>query len=236
VLNEEYSSFGFGALPVGTPYDITVKKQPFAKICTVVNATGTVGEAGPAPTVDCADDLSIPRYSITANIDPTIQNLPGLKVVLTTEQKARVVVVNGQPSIVFSYPEDDVFDNQYGIPPTSPNLPVFGWRVTATVPGATAIDPVRNCYVTGGPVTNTGGNIGDDGLASTAPTGDVTVTVNSCGFTVRAQADFFPRTTTPPAIPGSEARAGWDSDRRIFNGNAVNFSTSGVLDNFSALG
>jgi hypothetical protein len=205
VLNEEYSTFSFGALPVGTAYDITVKKQPFAKICTVANATGTIGSGAPAPAVNCEDDPSIPRYTVTADIDPAIQHLPGLKVILTTEQKSRAVEVNGQPQVVFSYPDDDVFDNQYGIPATSPNLPIFGWRVTATVPGASELDPARNCYVTGGPVANTGGNIGDDGLATTAPTNDVAVTVNSCGFPVRVQADFFPRTTTPPAIPDGEA-------------------------------
>ncbi|HEX2616241.1 MAG TPA: hypothetical protein VHL57_01800, partial [Flavobacteriales bacterium] len=210
VLNEPSSTFSFGALPVGTPYNITVKKQPFAKICTVNNATGNVG-SDPRPSVTCVDDISVPRYSVTVTVAAGVRNLPGLKVILSTEQKSRAVDVNGQASVVFSYPDDDLFDNQYGIPSTQPNLPIFGWRVTATVPGATPLDPVRNCYVTGGPVANTGGNIGDDGIATAAPTGNQAVTVNSCGFTVRAQADFSvptaspPTTASPPAIPSGQA-------------------------------
>jgi hypothetical protein len=206
VLNEPTSAFSFGALPVGTPYNITVKKQPFAKICTVNNASGNVG-SDPRPSVTCVDDMSIPRYSVNVSVAAGVRDLPGLQVILATEQKARAVAVNGQPTVTFSYPDDEIFDNQYGIPSTQPNLPVFGWRVTATVPGATPLDPVRNCYVTGGPVTNTGGNIGDDGVATVAPTSDQNVSVNSCGFTVRVQADYSrpPGVTTDPPIPGGEA-------------------------------
>lgn len=212
VLNEEVSLFSFGALPVGTPYNISIKnnRSPFGKICVVNNPAGTVGGPGPGPTVTCTDDLTIPRYSVTVNVAAAVRGTPGLKVILTTEEKARAVDVNGAATVVFDYPEDDVFDNQFGIPSTSPNLPVFGWRVTATAPGATALDPARNCYVTGGPVDNTGGNIGDDGKATTAPTSNLTVNVNSCGFTVRAQADFSvptatpPTTSSPPAIPTGE--------------------------------
>src|SRR5688572_5671837 len=88
VLNEEQSLFSFGALTVGTPYSITIKKQPFAKICTVNNPAGTVGGAGPVPTVTCADDLAIPRYSVTVNVAAGTRDLPGLNVVLATEEKA----------------------------------------------------------------------------------------------------------------------------------------------------
>jgi hypothetical protein len=207
VLNEEFSNFSFGALVVGTPYNITVKKQPFAKICTVTNGSGVVGSGGPEPAVSCQDDLTIPRYTVTVNIAPAASSQPGLKVILTTEQKARAVEATGLSSFVFSYPDDDVFDNQFGIPATSPNLPVFGWRVTATIPGPTELDPVRNCFVTGGPVTNTGGNIGDDGVATAAPTGPLTVNVQSCGFTVRAQADYSrpAGVTVDPPIPSGQA-------------------------------
>jgi len=210
VLNEEQSLFSFGALPVGTAYNLTIKKQPFSKICSVNNPSGTVGGTSPVPTVTCADDPTIPRYSVTVNVAAGVRDTAGLKVILTTEEKSRAVEVNGAATVVFSYPEDDVFDNQFGIPSTSPNLPVFGWRVTATAPGATALDPTRNCFVTGGPVTNTGGNIDDEGKATSAPTGDLTVNLNACGFAVRAQADYSlptaspPTTSSPPAIPAGE--------------------------------
>ncbi len=96
------------------------------------------------------------------------------------------------------------------------SLPNFRWRVTATIPGATAVAPPTNCYVTGGPVTNTGGNVGDDGTADAAnrPTGNVAVTVQSCGFAVRVQADYSrpPGVSTDPAVqrqrhPGGAAVA-----------------------------
>jgi hypothetical protein len=140
-------------------------------------------------------------------------------VTLTTENGTCPVDATGQTSFTFDSslcPNTPggfhqnatyVFDN--GL-----NLPTFGWRVTATIPGATASDPVTNCLVTGGPVANTGGNIGDDGKAETAPTGNVTVDVQACAFTVRAQADFSvptnypganPTTGSPPTIPGGQA-------------------------------
>ncbi len=72
---------------MGTPYNITIKKQPFAKICTVNNPTGTVGGTGPVPTVTCVDNTAIPRYSVTVNVAAGTRDLPGLKVILTTERR-----------------------------------------------------------------------------------------------------------------------------------------------------
>src|SRR5690606_41060092 len=37
VADQEYSAFSLGAVSVGTPYNITVKRQPFGKICTADN-------------------------------------------------------------------------------------------------------------------------------------------------------------------------------------------------------
>lgn len=211
VPDQEWANYSFGAVPVGTPYNITIKRQPYGKICQVQNPSGTVQSGGTSVDVVCEDDPAIEKYSVTVEINPAA-NQPGMIVTLTTENGTCPVDVNGRPSITFS-PEECpngeagefhesatyIFDN--GL-----NLPNFPWRVTATIPGATAVSPPINCFVTGGPVPNTGGNVEDNGDVQfiNRPQNDVTVTVQSCGFTVRVQADFSPHTVAAPAIPDGE--------------------------------
>lgn len=215
IADQELSSFSFGALPVGTPYNITVKRQPFGKICTVQNPSGTVSADAAEILVSCVDDSAVPHYTVTVNVAAAAASKPGLQVTLTTENGTCPVDVNGRTSITFSpsqCPDSAaggyhrnaayVFNSQL-------NLPVFQWRVTASIPGATAVAPRTNCFVTGGPVANTGGNVQDDGTAAagTAPTGNITtVNVVSCGFTVRVQADYSrpAGVTTDPAIASGD--------------------------------
>ena len=45
------TGFAFGSLDVGTPYQITVEMQTFGKVCTVANASGTVGGDTTTPVV-----------------------------------------------------------------------------------------------------------------------------------------------------------------------------------------
>src|SRR5262245_49788318 len=61
VLNQATSAFSFGSLPVGTPYNITVQRQPFGKNCTVANGSGVVSTAATEITVTCVND-STPRF------------------------------------------------------------------------------------------------------------------------------------------------------------------------------
>lgn len=211
VANQEYSNFSFGAVPVGTPYNVTVKRQPFGKVCSVQNPTGTVQKNMPQLEVVCVDDAAIPHYNVTVNIDADA-NKPGLKVILTTENGSCPVEANGRTSIVFSPsecpndPATGYHQNATYVLDNGTNLPNFPWAVTATVPGPTATSPPINCFVTGGPVANTGGNVSDSGEVDAAnrPSGPVSATVESCGFTVRVQADFSPHTVTAPAIPAGE--------------------------------
>jgi hypothetical protein len=215
-LDQEYSVFNFGALQVGTPYNITVKKQPFGKICTVLNPTGTVQVNNPEIQVTCADDPAVPHYSVTVNIAPAAASKPGLKVVLNTENGTCPVDVNGRSVITFSpseCPDSDITGyhrNATYLFNSQANLPVFAWRVTATIPGPTALAPRQNCFVTNTTtpplVANTGGNVGDNGVAAagTAPTGNIaagTLNVVSCGFAVRVQADYSRPTTTVTSDP-----------------------------------
>lgn len=209
VADQEFSAFSFGALPVGQAYTISVKKQPFGKICTIQNPTGFVKADGEELHVTCVNDTATaPPYTVTVNVAGAAASKAGLQVMLTTENGTCPVNVNGRSSITFSpaeCPDSEttgyhrnatyIFNNQL-------NLPVFQWKVTASIPGATVVAPRTNCFVTGGPVTNTGGNIGDDGNADPAnkPTGNVTVQVVSCGFAVRVQADYS-RASTESADP-----------------------------------
>lgn len=219
IPNEEYSTFSLGALKVGTPYNLTIKNQPFGKQCTIANPTGTVGQGSNQVQITCVNDPSLERYTVTANISAAASAVPGLKVTLTTENGSCPVNATGLTSFTFEpslcpngpggFHEDATYIFNNGT-----NLPAFGWQVTATIPGVNTADADTNCYVTGGPVANTGGNIGDDGKAVEPPTGDVTVDVQACSFTVRAQAVYSvpdvalnaaPTTSSPPAIPAGEA-------------------------------
>jgi hypothetical protein len=205
VLDQEYAAFDFGAIKVGTPYNVTVKKQPFGKICTVQNPVGTVRAGGPSIEVTCADDPAVAHYTVTVNIAEAARSKSGLRVILTTENGTCPVDVNGRSTVTFSSTEcpdsgaGGYHRNATYLFDSKTSLPVFPWRVTATIPGATALADRTNCYVTNANdsklVANTGGNIPDNGIVPTGnqPTGNVvagTITVNSCGFTVRVQADY----------------------------------------------
>jgi hypothetical protein len=211
VPDQEYSTFSFGAVKVNSPYNITVKRQPFGKICTVQNPTGTVQKSMSPLEVICTDDPAVEHYSVTVNIADAA-NKPGLTVILTTENGTCPVDANGRSSIVFSpseCPNDPVegyHSNATYVFNNGTNLPNFPWAVTATVPGPTITSPPINCFVVGGPVANTGGNVNDSGEVDAAnrPTGNVSATVQSCGFTVRVQADFSPHTVAAPDIPDGE--------------------------------
>lgn len=218
VPDQEESAFSFGALSIGTPYNITVKRQPFGKICTVENPTGTVQLGGTMINVTCVDDPAVEHYEVTVNV-ATPANRPGLKVTLTTENGTCPVEMNGRSSVTFSpaecpdVPNGGRHSNATYVFNNGQNLPHFPWRVTATIPGPTAVSPPTNCYVTGGPVANTGGNVNDSGEVDAAnrPTGDVTTTVQSCGFTARVQADFSPAVVDfPSPAPAAPAIAPGD--------------------------
>ncbi len=88
---QSVSTFSFGSadtngipFTVGKPYTITVVKQPFGKLCTVANATGTVGGTGPDPVVTCENNPAVARYNLTVNIPLALQTTP-LNISVATE-------------------------------------------------------------------------------------------------------------------------------------------------------
>jgi hypothetical protein len=81
--------FSFGAFPAGTPYNVTIKTQPFGKTCTVANGQGTL-TAGVATniTVTCTNTRQRHDMVVTIPGDATVfRNLPSAKVRLTTEEE-----------------------------------------------------------------------------------------------------------------------------------------------------
>lgn len=182
VLGQASSAFSFGSLPVGTAYDIRVSTQPYGKRCSVANGTGLVGSAGASPIqVSCVNDPAVPRYSVSGTIADEASQMPGLEVILTTEEGVRRMAATGSTQFEFA---DAVFDS-------GTSLPVFGWSVTATVPASTIAGAApNNCNVTGGPVAGTGSNIGPDGNAVAAPATHVSgLAVTACAFSVSVRAD-----------------------------------------------
>jgi hypothetical protein len=167
VLNQTTSAFSFGALPVGTPYNITVKTQAFGKQCMVANGVGTLSTAPTNITVTCVNDPAVPRYPVSGSVDPAVATLPGAKVILTTEEGVREQILNGATTFLF---ERAVFDSRS-------HLPVFAYAVTATYTGTDG--QVNNCSVANGT------NAGADGNASVAPTGAImNVQIAACTFPV----------------------------------------------------
>lgn len=167
-------AFSFGSLPAGVPYSITVKSQPFGKICTVANGTGIVGTTTAAPIhVNCVNDPSVPRYSVSGTISQAVRGTPGARIILTTEEGVWEQPAAGLSNFTFT---DVLFDSQS-------SLPVFSWRVTATfADGGT----VNNCAVANG------ANPLLDG-AEQAPGGPVSnVAVTACVFAASATVAYSP--------------------------------------------
>jgi hypothetical protein len=242
--DQEASQFSFGAVNVGTPYNVTIKRQPYGKICTVQNPTGTVRPDTPDIQINCADDPSVARYTVTVNIAPAAAANPDLRVVLTTENGTCPVQVNGRSVITFTpaecpdsgpagYHRNAPFLFNSGVtfntatPPAitgAIRTPVFGWAVTASVPGPSVLSDRTACFVTNnstaaaalsppiaGLVANTGGNIDINGNtpATAVPQRSVPagiITVVQCGFTVNVQADYSrgPTESSDPAIAGGD--------------------------------
>lgn len=148
--------FAYPAVPVGTPYNLTVEKQPFGKICTIENGSGTIGGGTALPLVTCTDDPNIVRYTIGGTVAPEIANLPGFAVTLTSNRDYgdERIELNGATSFEFT---------NRGINPTlSPVYAVavqqlFQWTITATY---VQDGKVYQCRVVTSQTNNTPSNTG----------------------------------------------------------------------------
>jgi len=182
------TGFTFGSLDVGTPYQITVEIQPFGKVCTVANASGTVGGGTTPPVVTCENDDAVSRHNLTVNIAPALQTLSNLKITLATEDQVNSQDATGLASVVFP---DALLNSQT-------NLPAFAFKVTATtdvtVDGMTTSNyctftPNAASFTLGGENKTTPA-AADTPEATVVPTGPVSVTVNACSFAPSATVQY----------------------------------------------
>ncbi|HTP40344.1 MAG TPA: hypothetical protein VMI92_12310 [Steroidobacteraceae bacterium] len=162
--------FTFGSLNVGSPYNIAVRTQPYGKICTVNNGTGTVGDVNAAPiTVTCVNDPAVARYKVQVTVNAAVSSIAGLKVRLTTEEGVIDMPGTGSGNVTVTFP--NVLFNAGASPPT------FLYYVSAYIPDANGTT-TDNCLVTNNSNDNGTGN-------SPNPTADVTnPVVTACKFTV----------------------------------------------------
>jgi len=202
--------FSFGAVPQGSAYNITVKANPFGKICTVANGAGTITTADDLAThpitVTCANDPAVARYDLTVNLpnDPTaFTGLAGATVnVKTEDQIYSKTVTPGQTSVVFP----GVLFNGTG------QLNAFTWTVNAIFKEADGT--ADRCVVTGPTGTNPTGNVATPRVGTSA-----TQTVSACKFTISGSVAYNvpPGGAAAPSMPAG----GLTLDVRDTQGNVV---------------
>lgn len=161
--------FTYGSIPTGTPYNFTVLRQPFGKICSVANASGTAGSGQPAPAVTCVEDTTVPRYTVSGTVNPAVASLPGATVSLQTEDGIEDIPLNGATSFLFS---QRIFTQPAVAGQAAP--PAFSWTVTATFEQD---GRVYNCRV----LPNSGSN----------PSANVSnIQVQACSFPLEASVMY----------------------------------------------
>lgn len=217
--------FSFGAIPVGSPYNIEVRQQPIGKTCTVSNGSGTLTTAGDLDIqVSCQN--STPRYSMIVDA-AAIAGVEGAKVTLATEEAVyELDVPAGTTTVNFA---DTLFNPAFGLSPAEAAVtPPFQWSVTAsTTQGGT----LNKCPVIN--PTNPGG------ANPVSPTGDITnVRAETCVFSIGGTVAYsLPQAGAPvPADPSGlvlELRTtGEDSiSTQAFSGgwgDAFTFSDAGT--------
>lgn len=189
--------FSFGAVPVGSPYNIEVRTQPYGKNCTVAGGTGVVSTPEALNiVVTCVNNIA--RYPLTVTIPATFGNLPGAKVRLTTEEAVfEQAPAAGQTKVVFP-------DSLFRPNPADTTAPAFTWTVTASI---TEGEVTSKCTVT----NPTGNNpAADPGVAPAAATAWPTVGTPAgtpgatpCSFTVGGSVTYSLPSTggAAPAMP-----------------------------------
>lgn len=96
-LGTDYTVFTFGVVPVGSPYDITVKANPFGKVCTPSGGSGIVTTAEALNIViNCVNapetgPNAVPRYNLRVAIPSNFGSRTGAMVKLTTEEGVFVI-------------------------------------------------------------------------------------------------------------------------------------------------
>jgi hypothetical protein len=204
-FNEPVSHFTFGSVDLGTPYNLTIRTQPYGKICsfnTPSQAQGTV-TAGVKLDIQmtCVTDTAIARYCVGGTIPQAVRDLPGLRITLSTEEGLKVL--SDDPTAGANGPLPPVsqacwFPN--AIYNSASSLPILRWYVTAAYKDSTG--RLNNCRVTGG-AANTGSN--DLGENTNTSLGDVTnVSIAACDFSIGGNVGYTqtPGSTAAQTISG----------------------------------
>ncbi len=172
--------FTFGSREAGGTYTVTVKTQPFGKVCTVANGTGVLGDSHAAPVaVTCDPDTTVPRFDLTVNIQSAASSLSNLVVRLTTEDGIFEMPGSGLSSVIFT---GRLF-NSLG------SAPAFRYFVSAYVPNASGTPgDYDNCAISAS-TNQTSDAAGVD--TTVPPTGSVnTPNVTSCRFTIGGNVGY----------------------------------------------
>lgn len=182
--------FSFGSLPVGSAYNITIKNQPFGKLCTVQNGQGTL-TAGVATHIAITCTNSAPRYNLTVSLPNTanlFQGLAGAKVRVTTEEEIIEKAVTAADSTV-TFP--GVLINATG------QASAAAWTVTASTFEGNSIN---KCAVANPQGNNATANVTNP-AASTNPAPivgtTVTATTPACKFAVGGSVGY----SLPAGVP-----------------------------------
>ena len=196
-------AFNFGNADVGSSYNISVRQNPFGKMCTVDPATqsGVVTENGAVPKirVTCINDPAVPHYNLTVTVPNSFVGLPGATVRLFTEDQVREIPGAAAVAAPLAGYSTVTFPNVLVNPPSTSTSGAFLYTVTAYTleGGATIADPnrcgVSNAQNTVSPTANVGG-IPTTALVGTWPT------VQPCTFTIGGNIGY---SQAPP--PGAAA-------------------------------
>lgn len=167
--------FSFGSIAAGTPYDITIKTQPFGKTCVVANGSGTL-TAGVATNITITCTNTATRHNLTVNLPANaslFQGLPGAKVKLTTEEEIiERTVAPTDTSVIFP----GVLINATG------QSSEARWTVTAsTLEG----NVVNKCAVANPTGTNAAANVSTPIVGTT-----VAATTPACKFAVSGRIGY----------------------------------------------
>lgn len=213
-------TFAYPTVPVGTPYNLTIEKQPFGKICSIENPSGTVGTGAPKPVITCVEDAApaLGRYTIGGTVAPEIANLPGFTVTLNAPRDYGVesIVLGGATSFQF---ENTGYNPPLSSVATIAALQSFQWTITATYQedGRTYQCRVVTSQSNNTPSnsgTSSAGNVPNSPPAVTTP---VTRHVRDCAFPIEANVKY----SAPPGGADQPMGAGGVTLALRPTGNAV---------------
>jgi hypothetical protein len=191
--------FAFGNVKLGSPYNITVKTQPYGKTCTVNNPSGIIGVDGasPAITINCVNS-AVPRFSLTVSVPNSFLTLQGAKVTLTTEEAVKEIsptTANTTPSSEAGY-SLVTFPNALFTNPAGTAL--FDYTVSAsTLEGGVAVTNPNRCGVTN--AVNTVPVTANVGIAPQASS--LWPRVQPCTFTIGGNVGYTSLPVGPNTVP-----------------------------------